>query len=89
MTNIKQIEKKINIALLRSKIYEKFASKQEFAKAIGWSVNKVTRILSDKHTLDINEAAEISKILNLTLMEHTRIFMPWISPIGDKCVKEA
>jgi hypothetical protein len=72
----------INTSLLRSKIYGTYHSQAEFGRAIGWSSNKICNTLKGKHTLDVNECAELNTSLKLTMQEYMQIFLPLLSPNG-------
>jgi len=73
----------INTDLLRSKIYGTYHSQAEFGRAIGWSTNKICKTLKGKHTLDVDECAELNSALKLTAQECMNIFLLRPSPYGD------
>lgn len=74
----------INANLLRSKIFEKYRSQADFSREIGWDANRVSKILNGKYIPNVNDCAEIAKILSLTADGYVAIFMPTLSPYGDK-----
>lgn len=78
----------IDLKFLREKIYGEYGNQAKFSRAIGWNVNTINRILSGKRIPDVNEAAEIANALHLTIIEYRRIFLPNISPYGDKIYVE-
>jgi transcriptional regulator with XRE-family HTH domain len=74
----------INVNLLRSKIFEKYRSQADFSREIGWDANKVSKILNSKYIPNVNDCAAITKALSLTPDDYISIFMPNLSPYGDK-----
>lgn len=70
--------------LLRAKIYGKFGSQAAFSREIGWGANRINKILSGKSVPDVNECADIASALSLSREEYVDIFMPFLSPNGDK-----
>lgn len=74
----------MQVIKLRSMVYAKFESQAEFARRLKWHVNKVNNMLNGKYVPDVDEAAEISRILNMSDNENLDIFLHKISPIGDK-----
>ena len=74
----------INTSLLRSKIFEKYKSQADFSRKICWSANKVSKILNGKYIPNVNDCAAIAKVLSLAADEYISIFMPGLSPYGDK-----
>ncbi|KAB3527126.1 helix-turn-helix domain-containing protein [Alkaliphilus serpentinus] len=75
---------KINTQLLRGAIYSKFKSQNEFTKTIGWSQNKIGRILKGEMIPNIVDCNAIMKVLSLSKEEYFDIFLPSASPNGDK-----
>lgn len=74
----------INKGLLRAKIYGEFNSQAEFSRKLGWGVNRINKILTGKSVPDVNDCANIAMTLNLSKDEYIDIFMPCLSPNGDK-----
>ena len=74
----------INTSVLRAKIYGKFGTQTQFNSFINWDNNKISRILRNKSIPDINDCAQIAKVLSLTKEEYIEIFLPDLSPVGDK-----
>ena len=74
----------INKNLLRAKIYEKFSSQAEFSRKIGWGINHINKILTGRSIPDVNDCASIAIVLGLSKDEYIDIFMPCLSPNGDK-----
>lgn len=75
---------KINTQLLRGAIYSKFKSQNEFTKTIGWSQNKIGRILKGEMIPNIEDCNAIVNVLSLSIEEYIDIFLPSLSPNGDK-----
>lgn len=67
---------------LRGFISKKFKTQKRFADAIGWHENKVTLLLTGKFKPDTDQVEKISRVLDLTLAEHGKIFLPWLPPNG-------
>lgn len=74
----------INKNLLRAKIYGNFKSQAEFSRSIGWHINRINKILTGKSIPTLDECAKIADVLSLTRDEYIDIFMPSLSPNGDK-----
>ena len=74
----------INTQLLRGIIYSKFKSQNEFTKAIGWSPNKIGRIVKGTMIPNIEDCNAMMQTLSLTKEEYFQIFLPSLSPNGDK-----
>ena len=68
---------------LRGEIVAKFRTQSAFAEAIGWQKNKVSRTLTGKHVLDVNEVQKIADVLDLDTQTFCDIFLPRKSPNGD------
>jgi DNA-binding helix-turn-helix protein len=78
------MEPVINSKKLRGRIHEEFRSLSEFTRTVGWSQNKIGNILSGRRVPDINECAQMAEALNLDTTEYVEIFLPQLSPNGDK-----
>lgn len=74
----------MNLNRLKGEIIAVFGTQDTFSNAIGWHRNKVSRLVNGQYIPDINEAAEISALLNLTNEKYCEIFLPKRSPNGDK-----
>lgn len=74
----------INSKKLRGKIHEEYRSLAEFTRVIGWPQNKIGNILSERYIPDLNECAEMVRVLNMDANEYIEIFLPILSPNGDK-----
>lgn len=74
---------KINTKLLRGVIYSKYNSQREFTQAVGWSQNKIGRILKGRMIPNIEDCAIICNALSLSREESLNIFLPSISPNGE------
>ena len=57
-------------------IFAKFASISEFARHIGWSRQRVNKLVNGKKEIDLGEARVFAKALGLTLDEVCEIFLP-------------
>lgn len=68
---------------LKGEIIAEFGTQDEFSKAINWHKSKVSRILRGKYIPNIEEAAEIARILGLSTSQYEQIFLREKSPIGD------
>ena len=75
---------KIDTKLLRGAIYSKYKSQYEFSKALGWSQNKIGRILKGKMIPNIEDCNKMCEALSLSKDECMEIFLPFLSPNGDK-----
>lgn len=69
---------------LRGEIVAKFRTQTAFAKAIGWHKNKVSKLVLGEYKPDTDEVAEIADTLDLDEAGFCSIFLPKLSPIGDK-----
>lgn len=69
---------------LRGEIVAKFRTQAAFAKAIGWHQNKVSKLVLGEYKPDTDEVARISDILGLDKAKFCAIFLPSLSPNGDK-----
>lgn len=74
----------INARKLRGKIHEEYRSLSEFTRKLGWAQNKIGNILAGKRIPNVNECAEMAEALNLSACEYVEIFLPKLSPNGDK-----
>lgn len=73
----------MQVTRLRSMVYAKYESQAEFARQLKWHVNKVNNMLNGKYVPDVDEAAEISRLLGMSDNENLDIFLHKISPSGD------
>lgn len=73
----------MNLNRLRGEIVTKYRTQSAFADAIGWQKNKVSRTLSGKHILDVNEVQKIADVLDLDAQKFCDIFLSNKSPNGD------
>lgn len=80
----------MNIMALRGAIAERYKTQSAFAKAIGWSDNKVSRLMTGKHSPDMEEISEITRALDLSKERYIDIFyLPIASTNGDEKQKGA
>lgn len=68
----------------RGTIFSKYRSVSEFTVEIGWPKNKAHNIISGRYTPDVNECAEFAEFMNLSVQEYLKIFVPDLSPNGEK-----
>lgn len=73
----------INTKLLRGSIYKVYKSQTEFSKDVGWSKNKIGRILNGTSIPSINDCNVLLSKLFLSDEEYKNIFLPSASPNGD------
>lgn len=75
----------MNIRALRGAVAERFKTQSAFAKALGWSDNKVSRLMTGKHSPDMEEISKITRVLDLSKERYIDIFyLPITSTNGDK-----
>lgn len=73
----------MNLNRLRGEIVAVFGTQYSFGEAIGWNKNKVSRLLKGQYVPDVNEAAAISTLLNLSSDLYCEIFFTKKSPNGE------
>lgn len=73
----------MNLNRLKGEIVAVFGTQDSFSKAIGWHRNKVSRLITGKYIPDIDEAAKISSLLNLSSDKYCEIFLSKKSPNGE------
>lgn len=69
---------------LRGEIVATYGSQSAFAQHISWHKNKVSRLLNGQYKPDTDDVAIFVEALNLTPEKFVDIFLPKISPNGDK-----
>lgn len=74
----------MNTNKLKGEIIGKFGTQEAFGEAMGWHRNKVSAILNHKYIPDVNEAARMADTLDLSKEVYIEIFLPHLSPNGDK-----
>lgn len=74
----------MNIAKLRAEIVYRYKTQTAFASAIGWTENKLSKMMTGKYKPDTDEVAKIVEALRLDERQYCDIFLPSLSPIGDK-----
>lgn len=74
----------MNLNRLKGEIIAVYGTQDSFSNAIKWHRNKVSRLINGQYVPNINEAAEISSLLNLSPEKYYEIFLPSKSPNGDK-----
>lgn len=72
----------MNTNRLRGEIVAEFKTQTAFAKAIKWHENKVSKMITGKYIPTVDEAAEISELLHLTISTYKEIFLDLKSPNG-------
>lgn len=71
---------------LRAAIVAEYGTQSVFAEKIGWHKNKVSRIIQGKYKPDTDEVANMVKILHLSESQFCDIFLPAVTPNGDKII---
>lgn len=74
----------MNTRRLKAEIIAEYGTQAAFAHAIGWHTNKVSKIIREKYKPDTDEVAKISDVLHLDERRYCEIFLPRISPFGEK-----
>lgn len=54
---------------LRSRVYSRFRSMAEFAKALGWDDSKVRRIMAGQQQPDVDEIRQMAEALGVESAE--------------------
>jgi len=65
---------------LRGAIYERFNSEAEFARALGWSKQKLNRITTGYREPTITEVNEFAQALDISVSEVAEFFLNSKSP---------
>ena len=65
----------MNLNRLKGEIVAVYGTQNNFANAINWDYRKVSKMVTGKYVPDINEVAEISKALNLSMDTYQTIFI--------------
>lgn len=66
----------MNMRRLKSEIVAECGTQANFAKAIGWHENKVSRIIQGRYKPDTDEVAKIVEVLHLDEQRFCAIFCP-------------
>lgn len=75
----------MNIGRLRGIIAEKYRTQSAFALAMGWTNNKMSKMMTGKYKPDVDEVGKITKLLALDEHQYMEIFyLPFSSTIGDE-----
>jgi len=69
---------------LKGKIVSRYGSQNRFAEAIGWSKQRLSRFVTGERTPNLEDIKTMSVALGLSYEEFKLIFLPWLSPNGDK-----
>lgn len=69
---------------LKGKVLGQFYSISAFAKAIGWTRNKASRIVNEVQEPTIDDIVSITNVLNLSEAEFFNIFF---TPLSTMCTK--
>lgn len=72
----------MDLMALRGAVFGKYKNQLNFGDAIKWNRNKVSRLLRGKYIPDVDEAAQINHVMNLSEEEYKEIFLPALSPNG-------
>ena len=65
----------MNRSELRSKVFGKFKTQKAFANAINWPEQKVSKLLNGDYVPDVDQASDISNVLNLNEGDFCAIFL--------------
>ncbi len=74
----------MNLGKLKGEIIANYGSQKAFAQHIGWPQNKVCRLVTGKYKPDTDEVDLMVRALNLDSKGFLAVFLPRISPNGDK-----
>ena len=74
---------RLNSDRLRSEIAAKYRTQGEFAHALRWHKNKLSKMMTGKYKPDTDEAARIADVLGLDEQRYCDIFLPQKSPNGE------
>lgn len=74
----------MNLARLKGEIVAQYGTQSAFATSLGWSENKLSRMMRGKYKINIDDAEQIAKLLNMDTELYCQIFLPIKSPNGDK-----
>lgn len=66
----------MNLNRLKGEIVAMYGSQNNFADAMHWHKNKVSKLVTGKYIPNIEEVALISKKLDLSMDTYQSIFMP-------------
>lgn len=73
----------MNTNRLRGEIVSRFRTQNAFAAYLGWTPNKVSKLLTGKYKPDTDDVATITNALNMDERTFCDIFLPQKSPNGD------
>lgn len=73
----------MNKAELRYEIIRKFNTQAEFAKELGWTENKMSKMMQGKYIPDLNEVINIAEKLSIGSSRFLEIFLDKKSPYGE------
>lgn len=79
----------IDTKALRGAIYKAYKSQSQLSDEIGWAKNKIGRILNGTSIPSIEDCHILMDKLNLSDSEYKQIFLPSLSPFGDKRATDA
>ncbi len=68
---------------LSALIHGKFRTDADFAKALGWSRQRIYKIVNGLKDPSLDEAISIAKVLEEPLNEIANIFLRYKSPNGE------
>jgi len=86
MSNItnKKTNNAVNISKLRGAIFEKYKNLSVLSQELKWYPNKISRILNGQYIPNVDDCSQLSGKLNLDSNTFMQIFLPNLSPNGDK-----
>ena len=74
----------MNLNRLKGEIVATYGTQNEFARAMHWHKNKVSKLVCGKYKPDTDEVADITTALNLDKEKYCEIFLTKKSPNGDR-----
>ena len=72
----------MNLQKLRGEIVTYYKTQNNFAKAMHWHKNKVSKMMTGKYKPDIDEVAKIAEMLKFDDETYKQIFLTNKSPNG-------
>jgi len=68
---------------LNGLIHNQFESQSDMAAAMGWSRQRLNKILNGKKKPDLDEVCAMARTLGVPFMTVAQFFLTNLSPIGD------
>lgn len=76
----------MNLNRLKGEIIASYGSQKTFAKHIGWTQNKVCKMVKGKYKPDTDDVDILVRALGLGPDKFLAIFLPNSSPNGDETI---